>query len=160
MLAAGSLFWLHNHLRDEAEERSSCEGVNYIVVQFLSCAQLSAAPWTVAHQAPLSVGFPRLEYWSGLPFPSPEALPEPGIKPTSPVSPALRVDSLPLSHQGSPHYRCHFYQNSLELKLYEQAHSPFQPQVALRELYSPYQTSKFLKGWPEITYSKISIPVF
>ena len=43
------------------------------------------APWTVAHQAPLSMGFPRQEYWSGLPFPLLGDLPEPGIEPTSPV---------------------------------------------------------------------------
>ena len=47
--------------------------------------QLFAAPWTVAHQAPLSMGFPRQEYWSGMPFPSPGDLPNPGIKPTSPA---------------------------------------------------------------------------
>ena len=42
--------------------------------------------WTVAHQAPLSMGFPRQEYWSGLPFPSPGDLPDPGIKPGSPAT--------------------------------------------------------------------------
>ena len=52
-------------------------------------------PWTVARQAPLSMGFPRQEYWNGLPFPSPGNW---GIEPTSPALPA---DSLPLSHQGS-----------------------------------------------------------
>ena len=46
-------------------------------------------PWTVALQAPLSMGFPRQEYWSGLPFPSPGDLRDPGVEPTSPVSPAL-----------------------------------------------------------------------
>ena len=40
-------------------------------------------PWTLSHQAPLSMGFPRQEYWSGLPFPSPGDLPDPGIEPTS-----------------------------------------------------------------------------
>ena len=45
----------------------------------------SATPWTVAHQAPLSVGFSRQEYWSGWPFPPPEDLPYPGIKPGSPA---------------------------------------------------------------------------
>ena len=69
----------------------------------LSCVQLFVTPWTVARQAPLSLGFPRQEYWSGLPFPSPGDLPEPGIKPEAP---ALAADSLPLSHQGSP---CMFY---------------------------------------------------
>ena len=44
-----------------------------------------ATPWTVAHQAPLSMGFPRKEYWSGLPFPSPGDLSDSGIKPRSPV---------------------------------------------------------------------------
>ena len=42
-------------------------------------------PWTVAHHAPLSMGFPRQEYWSGLPFPSSEDLPDPGIKPVFPA---------------------------------------------------------------------------
>ena len=48
--------------------------------------------WIVARQAPLSMGFSRQEYWSGLPFPSPRALPDPGIEP---MSPSLQVDSLP-----------------------------------------------------------------
>ena len=51
-----------------------------------------ATPWTVACQAPLSVGFSRQEYWSGLPFPSPGALHDPRIEPGSP---ALQADSLP-----------------------------------------------------------------
>ena len=68
------------------------------------------------------MGFPRQEYWSELPSPSPGALLNLGIKPVPPSSPALQVDSLPLSHQGSPSYSCHFYQNSLELELFVQAH--------------------------------------
>ena len=55
--------------------------------QLLSCVRLSATPWTVAHQAPL--GFSRKEYWSGLAFSPPGSLPDPGIKPTSPVAPVL-----------------------------------------------------------------------
>ena len=51
----------------------------------LSRVQLFSTPWTVACQAPLSMGFPRQEYWSGLPFPSPGDLPDPGVKPTSPA---------------------------------------------------------------------------
>ena len=46
-------------------------------------------PWTVARQAPLSMGFPRQEYWSGLPFPSPGDLSNPGVKPEVLISPAL-----------------------------------------------------------------------
>ena len=63
--------------------------------QSLSRVQLFVTPWTVAHQAPLSMGFFRQEYWTGLSFPSPGDLPNPGIEP---ASPALQADSLPLSH--------------------------------------------------------------
>ena len=51
--------------------------------QSLSRVQLSVTPWTIADQAPLSMGFPRQEYWSGLPFPSLGDLPDPGIEPVS-----------------------------------------------------------------------------
>ena len=68
-------------------------------LQSFSRVHLFATPWTVAHQASLSMGFPRQEYWSGFPFPSPGHLPNPGIKPKSP---ALHAVSLPLRHQGSP----------------------------------------------------------
>ena len=50
-----------------------------------SRVQLFATPWTVAYQAPLSMGFSRQEYWGGLPFPSPGDLPNPGIEPRSPA---------------------------------------------------------------------------
>ena len=56
-------------------------------------------PWTVARQASLSMGFSRQEYWSGLPFPSPGDLPDPGIKPRSP---ALQVDALLIELRGKP----------------------------------------------------------
>ena len=68
----------------------------------LSCfclVWIFATLWTVAHQAPLSIGFSRQEYWSGLPFPSPGDLPDPRMEPGCPE---LQVDSSPLSHQGSP----------------------------------------------------------
>ena len=58
--------------------------------------------WIVASQAPLSMGFPRQEYCSGLPRPPPGDLSDPGIKPMSPVSPAQQVNSLPLCHLESP----------------------------------------------------------
>ena len=60
-------------------------------------------PCAIAHQAPLSMEFSGQEYWSGLPFPSSGNRPDPGIKPASPAAPALQVDSLPLSHLGSPY---------------------------------------------------------
>ena len=56
---------------------------------FIRCrVQLFVTPWTVARQAPLSRGFPRKEYWSGLPFPSSGDLPDPEIEPRSPALPA------------------------------------------------------------------------
>ena len=58
-------------------------------VQSLSRAQLFATPWIIALQAPLSMEFSRQDYWSGLPFPSPGDLPDPGIEPASPVPPSL-----------------------------------------------------------------------
>ena len=61
----------------------------------LRCSRLSATSRTVAPQAPLSVGFSQQEHWCGVPFPSPGDLPNPGIEPKSPVSPALQADSLP-----------------------------------------------------------------
>ena len=61
----------------------------------LSFVHLFATPWTIADQTPLSMGFPRQGYWSGLPFPSPGDLPNSEIKP---AFPAWQVGSLPLSH--------------------------------------------------------------
>ena len=63
--------------------------LNALCAQLLGHVQLSVASWTIARQDPLSVGFFRQENWAGSPFPTPAALPNPGIKPTSPVSPAL-----------------------------------------------------------------------
>ena len=67
-----------------------------VAVPWLSCVQLFVIPWTMACQAPLSMGFSRQEYWNGLPFPSPEELPNTGIEPWSPAS---QADSLPLSYR-------------------------------------------------------------
>ena len=63
-----------------------------VKVKPLSRVRLFATPWMVAYQAPRSMGFSRQEYWSGLPFPSPGDLPNPGIEPRSP---ALQTDALP-----------------------------------------------------------------
>ena len=87
------------------------ERVTKIVWLLLSCfshVQLFAILWTVAHQAPLSRGFSRQEYWSGLPCPSPGNLPNPGNKPVSPVYPALLANSLLLKPLGKPISCLHF----------------------------------------------------
>ena len=67
---------------------------------------LFATPWTIAHQAPLSMGFCRQEYWSELPCPPPEDLPNPGFEPRSPT---LQADSSPFGPPGEPvlSYFCH-----------------------------------------------------
>ena len=70
-----------------------------VKMKSLSRVHLFATPWTVAHQAPLSVGFSRQEYWSGLPFPSPGDLPDPGVEPRFPT---LQADALTSKPPGKP----------------------------------------------------------
>ena len=70
-----------------------------VKVKSFSHVQLFATPWTVAYQAPLSMGFSRQEYWSGVPFPAPGDLSDPGIEP---LSAALQADSLPSEPAEKP----------------------------------------------------------
>ena len=83
---------------------SPCDTILYSIevkvkVKLLSRVRLFATPWTVAYQDPPSMGFSRQEYWSGLPFPSPGDLPNPGIESWSP---ALQTDALPSDPLGKP----------------------------------------------------------
>ena len=71
-----------------------------VKVKSFSHVWLFATPWTVSHQAPLSMGFSRQEYWSGLPFLSPGDLPDPGMEP---MSPAFQADPLTSELPGKPH---------------------------------------------------------
>ena len=66
-----------------------------VKMKSLSHVRLFVTLWTVAHQAPLSMGFSRQEYWSGLPFPSPGYLPDPGMEPRSPTLQAHALTSEP-----------------------------------------------------------------
>ena len=68
-------------------------------VKSLSLVRLVATPWTAAYQVPPPMGFSRQECWSGLPFPSPGDLPDPGVEPGSP---ALQADALPSEPPGKP----------------------------------------------------------
>ena len=72
-----------------------------VKVKSLSRVQLFATPWTKDYQALPSMGFSKQQCWSGLPFPSPGDLPDPGIEPGSP---ALQADSLPTKLQEKPNY--------------------------------------------------------
>ena len=87
---------------------------------------------TVARQAPLSMGFSRQEYWNGLPFPSPEELPDPGIKP---CFFALHADSLPFELQGSlttPIHQCCFFNFFIEVNV----KLPYHPLIVILGFYS------------------------
>ena len=89
--------WFHPHRSSRPSSLTLAE----VHVCMLSYVRLFATPWTVAHQAPLSMEFSRQQYWSGLPFPTPGDLPDPGIKLACPPSPTLPVVFLPLHHLGS-----------------------------------------------------------
>ena len=78
-------------------------------MKWLSRVRLFAITWTVSYQAPPSMGFPRQEYWSGLPFPSPGDLSNPGIEPESP---ALQADALPSESPWKPQMKKSRNQNS------------------------------------------------
>ena len=82
----------------------------------LSRVRLFATPWTVAYQAPPSMGFSRQECWSGLPFPSPGDLPDPGIEPGSP---ALQADALQSEPPGKPFFFFFFYSIRLIKKIFD-----------------------------------------
>ena len=72
----------------------------------LSRVQFFATPWTIACQAPLPMEFSWQEYWSGVPFPTPGDLPNPGIEPTSLVSPALASGFFTTKPPGKPKIMC------------------------------------------------------
>ena len=95
-------------------ERKAMINLVKVKVKSLSCIQLFVTPWTVAYKAPLSMEFSGQEYWSGLPFPSPGDLPNPGIKPRSP---ALQADSLPSELPGKP-YVVHDSLGNCQINLY------------------------------------------
>ena len=109
----------------------------------LSRVQLFATAWTVAHQAPPSMEFSRQEYWSGLPFPSPGDLPDPGIEP---LSPALRADALPSEPPGKPKLLLNY--------CFFAGGGPDACEISLtllkRSLYSPPPTPTPLCGTPAI----------
>ena len=87
---------------------------------------LFAIQWTVAHQAPLSMNFSRQEYWSGLPFPSPEDLPDPGMEPRSP---ALQADSLLFDHQRNNLFqRCSLSSGQFSRLVMSDSLRPHEPQ--------------------------------
>ena len=87
--------------------------------------QLFATPQTVAHQAPLSMGFSRQKYWGGLPFPTPGDLSNPGIKPMSLTSPALSGRFFTISATWEAHFRVSHY--TVTIKLQKSCFPPSSP---------------------------------
>ena len=84
-------------------EHTGCVYINtHICVPSLSHVPFFATPQTVAHQAPLSMGFSRQEYWSGVPFPTPGDLPDPGVEPKSLSFPALAGRFFTTEPPGKP----------------------------------------------------------
>ena len=115
--------------------------LNTCVLSCFNHVWLFATLWTVAHRAPLSMGFSRQEYWSGLSWPPPEDLPNPGVEPTSPVFPASAGSSLPLAPPG----------NSLVFVLespfpwYGHSHSyrmPYHPSESVKQVTCPVEIPK------------------
>ena len=106
--------WIYRRSYSEFLDVSKLSG-KYICVCMLShssCVRLFATPWTIDYQAPLAMGFPRREYCSRLPCPSPGDLHHPGIKPTSPASPALLTFSGEPPRAWQLHWPTRFLKNS------------------------------------------------
>ena len=87
-----------------------------VKVKLLSRVQLFATLWTVAHQALSSMGFSRQEYWSGLPFPSPGDLPDPGIEPRSP---AVQAEALTSGATREAHKNVFIYKVETDSQIYK-----------------------------------------
>ena len=95
-------FWIIYEVASSIKVKDSLVYILEVAVQLLSHVRFFATPWTVAHQALLSIGFPKQEYWSGLPFPPPGNPPDPGIKPALPASPVLAGGFLTTEPRGKP----------------------------------------------------------
>ena len=95
----GALLSLCTHSR-----RCACpDSLSVCVLSLSGVSDFLRPQWIITRQAPLSMGFPRQEYWNGLPFPPPEDLPDPGMEPTSPASPASAGGFSTTEAPGRPH---------------------------------------------------------
>ena len=126
----------------------------------LSCVRFFVAPWVVACQAPLSMALPRQEHWSGLPYPSPGDLPNPGIEPGSP---ALQRDSL-LSYQSSPlfflrmHVKNHV-NNCVNISFQSRNIKLFTPCTYMNCLYTSVYNTFVSRVFPVICFRKQKVNV-
>ena len=118
------------------------DGHHERVPSHFSRVQLFMTLWTAAHQAPLSMGFSRQEYWSGLPCPPPGDLPNPGIKLMSFMSPALDAGSLPRSPPGKPKDDHH------HLPIQHGDRVPLSDFIGLYAVTSPPLNQCYDSAWP------------
>ena len=109
-----------------------------VKIGVLSHVWLFVIPWTIAHQAPLSMGFSRQEYWSELPFPSPEDLSDPGIQPRSPP---LLADSLPCEPPGKSLFHPASYKLLLDSSILLFLLIKTDPSMLLFNIYIKYMCS-------------------
>ena len=117
-----------------------------------SRVRLFVTPWTVAYQAPPSNGFSKQEYWSGLPFPSPRNLPNPGIKRRSPT---LQADSLPTEPKGKPKSTGVGSLSLLQGIFPTQELNPGLPHLCRRILYQlSHQGSPRILEWVAVPFSR------
>ena len=107
---------------------------------------LFATLWNIACQTPLSLGFSKQEYWSGLPYTLP-GYPDPGVEPASPVAPALQVDSLPLSYQGSL-YIC-IYIQCLYIHTHIYIYKTSLVAQTVKSLPAMWETRVWFLGWED-----------
>ena len=107
-----------------------CKSMCACMPSHFSHVRLFATLWTVAHQTPLSMGFPRQEYWSGLPFPPPGDLSDPGIKPTSLTPPALAVGFFTSRTTWEAHKSMRASEFGFKCKWSKCAHNPPLPFVS------------------------------
>ena len=92
------------HVLRKQVQKEVCYVLIWVCAQSLSHVRLLVTPWTVACQAPLSMGFPRDAYWSGLSFPPPGDLPDPGVEPVSRAALALAGGFFATEPPGKPHF--------------------------------------------------------
>ena len=134
------------------EEVNCILSLHVSILSHFSHVRLFVTPWIVVGQAPLSMGFPRQEYWSGLPRLPPGNLPDPGIEPRSPASSASQAVCLLLSPQGS-HYAAHKHINPRPIgtRWSLLITSPATNQKNIHELITPSPSPSFtlsLKTFP------------
>ena len=122
-----------NYFQKKKTSKSTCTTISLqcteqvpshtkVKVKSLSRVRLFVTLWTVARQAPLSTGFSRQEYWSGLPFPSPGDLPDPGIKPGSPALEANALTSEPPRKPAQSHRKHQFWWRRKRVYLRQVSH--------------------------------------